>query len=116
MPTSLRRLSIPSKHASSFRRDIEVLEANFDEVSSSPSELCSRSLMHRDKILEPSWLCRLGYPEVTMLVQRPGEWVFTHTCCPHMEISHHAGLRESVALPLPFLAEVVVRAADCLSK
>jgi hypothetical protein len=113
---SLSRLSIPSRYATSFRLDVEALESSYEETSSSPSELCSRSLMHGDKIIEPSWLAQLGYPQVTMLVQEPGDWVFTHPCCPNMTIVRHACLRESTAVAIPSMAELMVRASDCTAK
>jgi hypothetical protein len=72
--------------------------------------------MHGDKIFEPEYLALLGYHRVTVLIQQPGDFVFTHPMCPHFSVNVSGNVKESVSLAFPGWTNLGVRSRDCARK
>jgi hypothetical protein len=61
-------------------------------------------------------LSLLGYHRVTVLVQQPGDFVFTHPMCPHSIVNVAGNIKESVSLAFPGWTNLGVRPRNCACK
>jgi hypothetical protein len=105
---------MPLDQARKFREDVRELEKFLRSTDKdSKTYGCPGVLMHGDRVFDPQWFVDMGYRNVTMFVQRPGDYILTHPMCAHFVWNLGPNFKEVVSLPSPGWVPFGVLCVDC---
>jgi JmjC domain, hydroxylase len=109
---------MPLEYAQKFKQDVRLLEQQIREAGGDDANVspCPGVLMHADKVFDPQWFVDRGYKNVTMFIQRPGEFMLTHPLCAHFVWNWGPCVKEAVSIGSSGWVPFGLLAVDCNAK